>query len=174
MEQELQRHERRLNSRERNLDEREKFVNEKYETALNEKEHAIELTRALSQNPVKSGSSEFDKEIIHQKDKTIEELKKENRELRAEIICILKKIDRQTEKSAMDSILPYITPALLGIFLLKDQWKEGNNKNIDPELIKLIEMFMPKTKEEQEKLKKELQEIIKKGQIVNNSGQKPK
>jgi hypothetical protein len=169
MEQAILKREQRLLQRESHLDQREKFINEKYLTVLEQKEITIELNKDAYKSDTQS---RIDNEKIKNRENTIDELKKERRELWKEIIILLKKIDKKTEKDPFfDYTLPFIAPAMMGFSLFKDNERDEAKSKLDPTLQKIIEMYSKGTKEEREKLGKDLLENLNKGLNKGDIGQ---
>jgi hypothetical protein len=172
MEEAILKREKRMLNRESHLDERERFINEKYYATLQEKEFNI----ALNKDAYKySSQSNFDKERIRDREKTIDDLKKENKELRSEILNLLKKIDKKIEKDPFfDYTLPFIAPALMGISLYKDRERDEAKAKLDPNLQKIIDLLGKGSKEERDKLGKDFLEYFTKGLNKGDIGQNTK
>jgi hypothetical protein len=169
MEEAILAREKRMLQWERHIDDRENSINERYQTTLAEKENLLELKKKVYEDTARGI---YEKQKINDQESAISELKKENKELRREIINLLNKIDRKTEKDPFfDYTLPFIAPAMMGFSIFKDMKRDEATSKLDPTLQKIIEMYGKGTQEEREKLGKDVLENLNKGLNNGDIGQ---
>jgi hypothetical protein len=169
MEEAILAREQRLLRREWHLDKRETIINDRYEKTFDEKENLLELKKKVYEDTAKGM---HEKQKIKDQENSISKLEKDNKELRREIINLLNKIDRKTEKDPFfDYTLPFLAPVMMGFSLFKDNERDKANSKLDPTIQKIIEMYKKGTKEEREKLGKDLLENLNKGLNNGDIGQ---
>jgi len=155
-----------IDRREKIIIEKDRLVTEKIDLniRLNEDvtKHREELYKNIVEYSDQKRQVEYLQNRVDNKDITINELKSEIKTIRDEVLKMIRKIEKNTDKSTFfDQILPYLPSAinLLCYYLLNKKLDDQNS--LDPLLKEMDVLFKDMKPSDMEKLKKIVIDIIK-------------
>ena len=156
MQQALVEKEDRLIKKERHLNKREDQINNMHLSALRLREEASEMEMGVKKAV---GNQSLNEHKLKELEAQAKELKQENKNLNREMLKLIKEIHRNTQKEIMkDYILPYLTPAMVGIDLFQNS--QNKSGKTDPSLQHLTDTFSKLSKADQDKMREEMKGVV--------------
>jgi len=135
--------EKKLIRRETHIDRREEIIRSRYELFFNDKDKLLADRMRVDRN------FGVDEKLKIQ-DETIRDLKAENTKKDKEILILLKRINKNTDKGLLEQLVPVIAAVLSGATLYKTS-NAQNNQSLDKsqqELLDLIKALLPDSQKE--------------------------